>query len=276
MSISCTRIRHQVRVLACAGLGVLSVVWTANCFAQEPAASLTAEQVVSEMAKRNQQRAEALRGYTSLRTYHCEYQGLGDRRADLIVKMSYVSPDKKEFTIVSESGSELLRKHVLRKLIEAEQEAASEENRRSTAMKPENYDFRLVEIDQDATGTYYVLDVSPKKSNKFLFRGRIWVDAKDFAVTRMEGEPAKNPSWWVKKVSIDVQYRKIGDFWLLARNQTLTQVRIRGHALMTIDYGDYHVGEAHTPPAALLAPLSGASRQCATEAAPASCANQSN
>jgi len=29
--------------------------------------------------------------------------------------------------------------------------------------------------------------------NKFMFRGRIWVDGQDFAVVRMEGEPSQKP-----------------------------------------------------------------------------------
>ena len=39
----------------------------------------------------------------------------------------------------------------------------------------------------------YVLNVIPRTDEKFLYRGKIWVDAKDFAVTRIEAEPAKEP-----------------------------------------------------------------------------------
>ncbi len=40
--------------------------------------------------------------------------------------------------------------------------------------------------------------VEPQTNNKLLFRGRIWVDAEDFAVVRIEAVPAKNPSFWTK------------------------------------------------------------------------------
>jgi hypothetical protein len=270
VNASSNRFGGCLRLLAWAGAGLLSGFWTANCYAQESARALTAEQIVAEMTKRNQERSEALRGYTSLRTYRCEYHGFGDREAELVVKMSYMSPDKKDFTILSESGSGILRKHVLRKLLEAEQEAASEENRRSTAMRRDNYEFELAGMERNADGDLYVLELKPKKRNKFLFRGRIWVDSKDFAVVRMEGEPANNPSWWTKKISIDVRYRKVRDFWLLANNHTLTEVRFHGRAVTTIDYADYRLTEGEGSPATRPNPT-GTSSSCAAGAAEHSC-----
>lgn len=271
MKTSSKRFGGKLRVLVWAGAGLLSTLWAENCLAQEPVPPMSAEQVVAEMTKRNLERAEDLRGYSSLRTYECDYHGFGDRHALLSVKMSYTSPDKKKFTIVSESGSEILRKHVLRKLLEAEQEAASQENRRATAMRPENYDFQLLEVERNADGTFYVLEVTPKKPNKFLFRGRVWVDAKDFAVARMEGEPAKNPSWWTTRIAIDVRYRKVGDFWLLANNHTLSQVRFHGRAVTTINYGDYQLDWNGDSPAASELPASGTKTSCTAGATGGTC-----
>ena len=42
----------------------------------------------------------------------------------------------------------------------------------------------------------YVMRVEPLRETKFLYRGTIWIDSQDFAVTRIEAEPAKNPSFW--------------------------------------------------------------------------------
>jgi len=262
MKTSCKRLGGTLRVLVWAGAGILFALWPENCLAQEPVAPLSAEQVVAEMTKRNLKRAEDLRGYSSVRTYECDYHGFGDRHAVLTVKMSYTSPDKKQFAITSESGSGILLKHVLRKLLEAEKEATSEENRRATAIQAENYEFRLLKFEQNADGAFYVLGLTPKKVSKFLFRGRVWVDARDFAVARMEGEPAKNPSWWTKSISIDVRYRKVGGFWLLASNHTLTQVRFHGHAVTTIDYGDYQLDCNGDSPVAGELPASGTKPSC--------------
>ena len=71
--------------------------------------------------------------------------------------------------------------------------------------------------------------------------GRIWVDATDFAVMRIEAEPAKNPSFWTKETQIEQIYSKVGDFWLPRSNRSTTTVRLGGHASFTIDYGEYRI-----------------------------------
>lgn len=210
-------------------------------FAQEPVSPLTADQVVQKMLERNEQRARALESYRGTRIYQLEYHGLSRKSAELVVAMTYRRADEKKFCILSESGSALLQGRVLKRLLEAEAEAMQAEQRRQTAMGPENYEFRLVAYERILDQDFYVLEVKPRIKNKFLFRGRIWVEGQDFAVARMEGEPAKNPSWWTKRNVIHVTYAKVGEFWLPARNETNTQVRIVGRSYLTIVYQDYEI-----------------------------------
>lgn len=206
------------------------------------APSLSLAEVVERMVARNQERTQALQAYTSTRHYHLEYHGIaGDRQADLVVAVSYQFPDRKEFTIVSEEGSKLLRDRVLKRLVEAEKEAAEGENQKRTAIHPDNYEFRLVGHERTPQREFYVLEAEPKVPNPYLFRGRIWVDGKDFAVVRIEGEPAENPSWWTKRNWIQHSYKKIGEFWLPARNETTTELRILGRSLLVIEYRDYRI-----------------------------------
>jgi hypothetical protein len=87
----------------------------------------------------------------------------------------------------------------------------------------------------------YVLKVEPRTKDRFLYRGQIWVDAEDFAVVRLEAESAKNPSFWTGKAEIVQQYRKVSDFWLPAYNHSVTDIRLGGHAELTIDYKDYEI-----------------------------------
>ncbi len=220
--------------------------WTSSAEETSVAVPLTTGQVVERMVAMNQQRAEALRSYTATRVYHLEYHGLKDKSADVVVKMTYDWPNRKEFTIVSESGSEMLRNRVLKRLLDGELEATREENRQRTAIHPGNYEFQLVAYERTPTRQLYVLELTPRIKNKFLFRGRIWVDAQDFAIVRIEGEPAKNPSWWTKRNDFQHSYRKWSDFWLPARNETVTQLRILGRALLTIEYKDYELTEVRS------------------------------
>jgi hypothetical protein len=205
---------------------------------------LAADEVMQRVMEMNEVRAKALENYSSLRSYHLECHCLSHKKADMVVRADYRAPNQKEFTIVSESGSGTVRHRVFKKLLEAEQEAMREENQQRSAITPENYTFQLSGYKKTDTDEFYVLEAKRLTKNKFLFRGRIWVNAKDFAITRVEGEPAVNPSWWTLKTDFQRSYRKVGDFWLPESNESETRVRILGTAVLTINYGEYQITEA--------------------------------
>ena len=207
-------------------------------------APLTADEVIRRVAEKNEARTKALESYSSLRTYHLECHCVSHKKADMLVRADYFAPNKKVFTIVSESGSGTVRNKVFKKLLEAEQESMREENQQRTAITPENYTFQLSDYEKTDTNEFYVLDAQPLSKNKFLFRGHIWVSAKDFAITRVEGEPAVNPSWWTVKTDFKRSYQKIGDFYLPESNQSETKVRVFGTAVLTIEYREYQITSA--------------------------------
>jgi outer membrane lipoprotein-sorting protein len=213
---------------------------------EKPSAPLlTADQVVARLAKMNSMRAEALRSYSSVREYHLVLNGIIHRRADMVAKMTYHWPDQKDFTIISESGSEIMRTRVLKRILAEEKEAMQAENLRQTALTPKNYEFTLVDVAGTPQPKFYVLEVKPRVKNKYLYQGKIWVDPKDFAVARIEAEPAKNPSWWIKKTDIHVIYGKVHDFWLPAHNESVSEIRIFGRTVLTIEYKDYDLMDTH-------------------------------
>lgn len=204
----------------------------------------TAAEVIQRVLEMNEMRAKTLERYSSLRTYHLECHCVSHKKADMVVRIDYQAPDKKDFTIVSESGSGTVRDRVFKKLIEAEQESMREENQRQSAISAENYTFQVLDYEKTDTDEFYVLDAQPRNKNKLLFRGHIWVDAKDFAITRIEGEPAVNPSWWTVKTDFKRRYQKIGDFWLPESNESETKVRFFGTAVLNIEYRDYQITQA--------------------------------
>jgi hypothetical protein len=205
-------------------------------------AGMDAEGIVIRMARSNRQRADALRAYDGRRSYSLSYHGLpGSREAGLEVLAHYQAPESKSFQVISQSGSKLLQSKVLMKLLESEREAASAENQHKTALTPENYNFVLLGSRPSPHGGCYRLSVAPKREDKFLYRGEICVNAADFAVESIDAEPAKNPSFWIKKTHIEHRYQKIGQFWLPASNQTVTNVRLGGTATLSILYSQYEL-----------------------------------
>jgi hypothetical protein len=141
--------------------------------------------------------------------------------------------------VESEAGSKLICEKVLRRLVESEQEASQTANRMQTVLSATNYHLELVGEEQIDGTRAWVLKVSPKVDSKFTYRGKVWVSEGDYAVMRVHGEPAKNPSWWINRASFDSQYVRRGEFWLPGKNVSTSHVRIGGDATLTIDYGAY-------------------------------------
>jgi outer membrane lipoprotein-sorting protein len=210
-----------------------------------PNAPLPVERIVQRLQEKNAERAAALDQYEATRVYRMQYRGFpSDRDAEMVVNVAFHAPNSKQFTVVSQSGSKFVIDHIFKKLLEGEQEASNEENRRHAALTSENYDFTLAGYEAAPDGGLYVLDLSPKTKNKFLYRGKIWVDAKDFAVVRIKGEPGKNPSFWIKKTDVEHRYMKVGNFWLPAENHTESVIRLGGTAHLSIAYKDYKILKA--------------------------------
>jgi len=231
--------RRFVRAIAFLIIGFPAVAQQASV-----SAPLSADDVMARVVQMNDLRAKALESYSSVRSYHLECHCLSHKKADMVVRIDYRAPNRKEFTILSESGSGTVRDRVFKKLLEAEQESMRDENQQRSAITPENYTFQVSDYEKTSTDEFYVLDAQPRSKNKFLFRGQIWENAKDFAITRVEGQPAVNPSWWTVKTDFKRSYYKIGEFWLPESNESETKVRMFGTAVLSIEYRDYQVTQA--------------------------------
>jgi hypothetical protein len=225
-------------------LAAVSLLLAGAAWAQVPGspapANLTSAQIVTQMEGHNQARTEAMRQYKSLRRYQVEYHGFGTSlAAKMEVEVNYDASLGKSFRVVTQSGSKILLEKVLKRAVESEKEAS--QNKGSTALTPANYRFHLAGSEDLGGRRAYVLDVEPLVVSKFLYKGKIWVDAADFALVKIEAEPAKNPSFWIARTLIRQTFGKTGRFWLPAQNRSETKVRVGGTAVFTIDYGTYQV-----------------------------------
>jgi len=216
-------------------IGILAVAMAAG---DSIAPLRTADEVVALMVSRDRDRQVYLHGYTAVRRYVLENQA-HHRRAEMLVRMTCHEDGSKDFTVVSENGWGGARKFVFPRLLEGEIEAARPDVREQSSITPGNYTFQLTGTELVRDRIAYVLAIEPRTSNKFLTRGRIWVDAADYAIIRVEGSPAKNPSFWIKSVHFVHEYDKTGSFWFPIRDRSVTDARFFGATELTIEYFDY-------------------------------------
>src|ERR1700694_3893936 len=239
-------LRSSTRLLWLLAVTLSGVCWAGADSGPLPpsitTAPLSVDQVVNNLVRKDEERARALRHYDSIRVYRLSYRGFpGDRDAESTLEATYDGPSTKRFRIISQTGSKLIVDRVFKRLLESEKEAAEPEMHARTLLNRANYDIALIAYESSDKGSQYVLAVYPKTRSKYLYRGKVWVDGPDFAVTRIDAEPAQSPSFWTKKSEIHHEYMKVQDFWLPRRNESISYIRLGGRATLTIEYDNYRV-----------------------------------
>jgi hypothetical protein len=200
----------------------------------------TADEVVAKMMARDNERQATFHGYTAYRRYVLDNQRF-HKRAEMLVRITCLQNGSKQFDTISETGWGGARKHVFSKLLEAETEASQPGFRERSRITPENYTFEMAGAETLHGHPVYVMTIVPKTPNKYLMRGRIWVDAEEYAIVRIEGQPAKNPSFWIKSVQFVHNYEKSGSFWLPVSDRSETEARMFGGTEVTIEYFNYNL-----------------------------------
>ena len=198
----------------------------------------TAEEIVARMAAHDLARQASIDGYVGMRRYVLENQKF-QKRAEMLVQVQGDRDGAKHFEVVSEDGWKAAHRHVFHKMLESEAETSRPDMRAGARLIPENYDFALIGTELVGGRAAYVLEIRPKRSEKYLFQGRIWVDAEDYALARAEGKPAKKPSFWTKSIHFVQIYQRCGPVWFPLSTQSVTEAHVFGTTDVSIEYFDY-------------------------------------
>jgi len=74
---------------------------------------------------------------------------------------------------------------------------------------------------------------------KDLISGEVWVDKHSFLVRQIDGEIAKTPSWWLRKVRVKLTFADLDGTWLQTGMEAVADVRILGPHTLTSRILDY-------------------------------------
>ncbi len=205
-----------------------------------------ANEVMAKVLVRDNQREQQSGGYAGYRRYIFDNEKM-HKHAELIAAVSCDSSGAKHFNVASEDGWKAAHKHVLRKMLDSEAETSTPTIRPMTRLTTDNYSFEMVKTDVIDGRLTYVIDVTPKRRDKYLIEGRVWIDSLDFATVRVEGKPAKNPSFWTKNIHFVHEYRKSGAYWFPSSTLSVTEARIFGATKVNINYFDYEPNSGSAP-----------------------------
>jgi hypothetical protein len=226
-------------------LGALLLASTTSRAADQHQAPLSVGEIVTRMAALDLQRQSSIAGYAGMRRYVLENQSL-QKRSEMLVRVRGDQDGMKHFEVLSEEGWKAANTHVLRKMLESEAETSRPELRATARLNLMNYEFALITTELVAGRLAYVLEIKPRRKDKYLFEGRIWVDAEDFALARAEGSPAKNLSFWTKSTRFVQVYQKSGELWFPLSTSSVTEARIFGRTDVNIAYFDYTPTKANS------------------------------
>jgi hypothetical protein len=115
------------------------------------------------------------------------------------VEARFEAPVGKQFRVAERGGSRAVERRVFVPVLETERVNSRSPAREAVEISRRNYDFTCRHY--DATARAYIFQAEPRPANKYLFRGKVWVNAEDFGIQRIEGEPAQRPSFWVRHTS---------------------------------------------------------------------------
>ena len=211
-------------------------------------ASARGQQIDNSTAVHNidaavQWRIDHIAGYTDLEHYKV-YRGKDEMHpaAEMVVKTTYRPESGKNYQVVSQSGSSLLFKLLLRPLLDTEKEINNPAKVSASLMNSSNYDMKLNPGGpvQREGRECLSLTIEPRRKAPNLFRGTLWVDAKDFTIVRIEGVTSKSPSFFASPARVMRRYTKVDGFAQAIQARAESD-SFFGRVLMTIDYEGYQI-----------------------------------
>ena len=192
------------------------------------------------MAEARAENRARFRPYIVTRDYKLFGKDESKAKSEVVADVAFVPPDSKKYTIEETNGSGLGQILVRRMLAN---EAEITKDHASTDLSADNYDFRFIR-EADLSGQRcYVLEVLPRRKERHLLHGDIYVDANTYLLRRFEDELAKPPSWWVRDVSVTFVYGDVGGMWLQTATEAAADVRILGRTTMVSRDVKYKIAE---------------------------------
>jgi len=196
----------------------------------------TAESIIAHMMQARSDNRARLRPYSVTRDYQLFGKETQKARSEVVARVTFDPPGIKQFVIQQASGMGL-GERIVRQMLEHETEIGR--NYLSTDLAPTNYDFRYLREEELSGRRCYVLEIIPRRKDKNLLRGQIWLDATTYLLRRTEGEPARSPSWWLKDTRVALIYGDVGGMWLQTSSESSADVRFLGRHTMLSHDVDY-------------------------------------
>ncbi|MGA2085091.1 MAG: hypothetical protein ABSG60_06190 [Terracidiphilus sp.] len=217
-----------------ASLGIVAV----------PAQQLDSASIVQHIDAVIQARFENVLGFT-VTEHYAVYRNNDETHpvAEMTVKTVYNKDAGKSYTILSQTGSQVIQSLVLKPLLDNEKRINQPGVREASWFTSANYEMKL------KPGGTQRLDgrdclavaITPRRKASNLIEGTMWVDAGDFSTVQIQGTASKSPSVFTGPTQMTRQYAIVAGFAQATHASAVSNSFLFGKTVVTIDYRDYQV-----------------------------------
>ena len=148
------------------------------------------------------------------------------------------------YEVTAEGGSGYIRSRVLHALLEEERRAIGSGEVDGVEISRANYEFKSEGVGSDGLAQ---VALQPLRKERTLIDGRMFLNATDGTLLRIEGKLAKSPSFWITKVDVVRSYRVVNGALVPVTLESRAQLRLLGAATlhMTYQYSDVNEQPVH-------------------------------
>lgn len=208
-------------------LAFLSCLLAGMAGAQANTSSPDVNAIVARMMTAQQENKAHKRPFTVKRDYLL-LDKKEEPKAQVVANITVLPPNNKQYSIESSSGG--MGEKVLRDVLNKETEPPKDAQKKE--ISPENYNFQLLGEETLDGRRCYLLGLNPKREEKDLLRGKLWVDSTSYNIVQLEGSPVKTPSWWIHDLYILMNFTEVDGMWLHTFTHAVANVRFKGKYVM--------------------------------------------
>lgn len=206
--------------------------------------------IIQRIDAANQARYDNVLGFTVTEHYSV-FRGANENHpaAEMTVRTTYQRGVGKSYTIVSQSGSELIQRFGLRPLLDNEKAINQPGNVEKSWFSSANYEMQLKSADNRRIDgrDCLALAITPRQKAPNLIDGTLWVDAANFSIVKVEGTASRSPSAFAHSTKMMRQYANMNGYSMATHARAESSSLFFGRTVVVIDYTDYQF-ELHPKP----------------------------
>ena len=188
------------------------------------------DDIVSKMEQAHAEARDHSVPYTVSREYQLSSAKTPSTISAVLAQINFVPPSQKDYTVQKVEGSDR-GTDIVRRVLEHESQMATHAELHEIIAR--NYKFALLGRESVDGHDCYVLQLTPRRSESDLVNGKAWVDTTSFQIRRIDGTPAKSPSWWIHNLHVTINYGVVQGIWTQLASKAVADVRLMGTHVLT-------------------------------------------